>query len=114
MGGLALISEPMFEAVLSPEATAAVWDVSARTAWSLLLGRSVQSVRVHYEPWDPASGTWSCRRLEIDFRGISVEIVEAEAAADGTCSRRPTTSPCASNHVETGDDVVLKDGREYP
>lgn len=93
MEGLALTHEPLLEAVLSPDATAAVWDVSARTAWSPLIGRTVQSVRVHYEPWDAASNTWWCRRVEIDFPGASIEVLEAEGTADGGLS------PSADNLV---------------
>jgi hypothetical protein len=91
--GLALSRGPMLNTILNPEAPVAVWDVSTRTAWSPLVGETVQAVRVRYEPWDVSAGSWWCRRMDIDFPGASIEVVMAQGNPDGT------VSPSADNLV---------------
>lgn len=82
--GLALHHEAMFPEVLSADGSIAVWDVSARSPWRRLLGRPVERVDVHYEPWDEATGSWWCRRIDFIIAGTTIEVLEAEGRPDGT------------------------------
>ena len=90
--GLALHDEPMLPNALSADSSTAMWDVSGWTCWRQLVGQSVESVHVEYEPWD-GTGSWWCRRLELRFASATVEVLEAEGLPDGTIA------PSANNIV---------------
>jgi hypothetical protein len=86
--GLAL-ARGGIELLVSPDANAAVWDVTGRVQWSDYTGGEVSDVDVHYKAWDSRAdeGFWASR-ITLWFDGTAIDLILGEGRPDDTAIYR--------------------------
>jgi hypothetical protein len=60
--------------LLDDEPDVAVWDVTARSRWTDLVGRTITAIDPHYIPWAPNDGYW-CTRVALHFGAAAVVLL---------------------------------------
>jgi len=72
------------------DAAVALWDVTERSNWSDLIGKTVTEVDLHYQPWGGDSEAYWCDWVTVGFDGAEVSFLLADV--EGADSDVPVPS----------------------
>lgn len=75
--GLGLRELPAIGAAVLPEGQAAIWVVSTEPGWRNLIGQTITSAELRYEPWEKSGALW-CRRIDLRVDDAPVVLILAE------------------------------------
>ncbi|HEY8716994.1 hypothetical protein [Pengzhenrongella sp.] len=96
--GIGLRKGPMLGSVVSPDGLVAVWEATLTSLWSPMLRAPIETVELHYTPWDrPSPGFW-CPRISFVTQDARLEVVMGDdehgrlvASADNVAILAPET-----------------------
>jgi hypothetical protein len=83
--GLELRRTSIVEALDEKEAAVAVWDVTSRSRWEVVIGRRLEAFDLQYSPWQPGVSVW-LPGLALTFEGGcrgEVVLGECDRSGDG-------------------------------